>query len=323
MIYLYRRNRDGICIDRVFGHDSILELPVMLEGLPVTELGGYIFSDHIDRKDLEKAKQEGIFCTADGRSVPNEEGEPEISGNMVRELYLPEHLRKIGRYAFYNCFRLNKISFFGSLKDIGAGALTGCHKIQKIAVKTDAEGQSCLKEFLMELPETLCVDMETDGIKRKLWFPEFFEEGIENTPARILENRVHGSGLRYRNSIVHRKLHTVEYDRLFLYAVAWEKEEIVLNLALGRILYPAELSEEAEQQYMDYLKEHVESAIRILGEKKAYASMSAVLKKTAPEREITEKMLDTAQKAGDSRWVSILMDMLQSGTKKTRKAFEL
>lgn len=43
MIYLYRRNKTGICIDRVYGHDGIVELPETLEGLPVTELGAYIY----------------------------------------------------------------------------------------------------------------------------------------------------------------------------------------------------------------------------------------------------------------------------------------
>ena len=30
MIYLYRRNKTGICIDRVYGHDGIVELPETL-----------------------------------------------------------------------------------------------------------------------------------------------------------------------------------------------------------------------------------------------------------------------------------------------------
>lgn len=54
MIYLYKRNKTGICIDRVYGYDAIVELPDMLEGLPVTELGAYIFSDHIDQAELKK-----------------------------------------------------------------------------------------------------------------------------------------------------------------------------------------------------------------------------------------------------------------------------
>ena len=54
MIYLYKRNKTGICIDRVYGYDTIVELPDMLEGFPVTELGAYIFSDHIDSTELKK-----------------------------------------------------------------------------------------------------------------------------------------------------------------------------------------------------------------------------------------------------------------------------
>ena len=53
MIYLDKRNKTGICIDRVYGYDTIVELPDMLEGFPVTELGAYIFSDHIDSTELK------------------------------------------------------------------------------------------------------------------------------------------------------------------------------------------------------------------------------------------------------------------------------
>ena len=154
-------------------------------------------------------------------------------------------------------------------------------------------------------------------------FPEFFEEGVENTPARILENHVHGSGIRYRNSFVHKKINTLEYDRLFPYAVAWEQERIVLNLALDRILYPVSMTDEAKEKYLIYIKEHIQQAIRLLGEQKAYDSMQRILRKLAPDRAETEKMLETAQSANDSRCVSILMNELQKHGRKQRKAFEL
>ena len=79
MIYLYRRNKTGICIDRVFGNDGIVEVPEMLEGLLVTELGAYVFSDHVDRKDLEKCKSSGNFCTDNGQCVTDENGMPDFS----------------------------------------------------------------------------------------------------------------------------------------------------------------------------------------------------------------------------------------------------
>lgn len=323
MIYLYRRNKTGICIDRVYGHDGIVELPETLEGLPVTELGAYIFSDHIDRGDLEKCRMSGKFCTEDGLEVQDEEGMPEMSGNAVQELILPSKLRKVGRYAFYNCFHLKKLSFGGDLRDVGVGAMTGCHKIERVTVKTDENGDSCLRDILTELPETLRVDMDKNGEQGRFWFPEFFEEGVENTPARILENHVHGSGIRYRNSFVHKRLHTLEYDKLFPYAVAWEQERIVLNLALDRILYPMSMTGEAREKYLIYIKEHSQQAVALLGEKKEYEAMQKILKEIAPDRETTEKMLETAQSSGDSRRVSVLMNELGRHGRKQRKAFEL
>ena len=57
MIYLYERNKTGICVNRVFGYDRIVEIPDTLNGFPVTELGAYIFSDHIEVSELNKKKQ--------------------------------------------------------------------------------------------------------------------------------------------------------------------------------------------------------------------------------------------------------------------------
>ncbi len=323
MIYLYRRNKTGICIDRVYGYDAIVELPDELEGLPVTELGAYIFSDHIDQAELKNMQEKEIFCTEDGTESHPDEDMPQAAGNRVEEIRLPRNLRKIGRYAFYNCFHLKKLTFYGEMKDLGAGALTGCHRMEQIMMETDEKGESGLRDFLTELPETLCVDMKIAGEHGRFWFPEFFEEGVENTPARILENHVHGSGIRYRNSFVHKKLNTLEYDRLFPYAVAWEQERIVLNLALDRILCPVSITDEAKEKYLSYIKEHGLQAVKLLGEQKAYDSMQNILKELNPDRATTEKMLEAAQKADDSRWVSILMNELQKHGRKQRKAFEL
>lgn len=323
MIYLYERNKTGICVNRVFGYDGIVEIPDTLNGFPVTELGAYIFSDHIDVSELNKKKETGIYCTENGTEETPADDMPQAAGNQVEEICLPRFLRKIGRYAFYNCFKLRRLKFCGEMKDLGAGALTGCHKMEQITVETDENGQSALRDFLTELPETLRVDMKTDGELGRFWFPEFFEEGVENTPARILENHVHGSGIRYRNSFVNKKLHTLEYDKLFPYAVAWEQECIVLNLALDRILYPMSMTGEAREKYLIYIKEHSQQAVALLGEKKEYEAMQNILKEIVPDRETTEKMLETAQSSGDSRWVSILMNELGRHGRKQRKAFEL
>ena len=154
MIYLYERNKTGICVNRVFGYDGIVEIPDTLNGFPVTELGAYIFSDHIDVSELNKKKETGTYCTENGTEETPADDMPQAAGNQVEEICLPRFLRKIGRYAFYNCFKLRRLKFCGEMKDLGAGALTGCHKMEQIIVETDENGQSALRDFLTELPET-------------------------------------------------------------------------------------------------------------------------------------------------------------------------
>ena len=68
-----------------------------------------------------------------------------------------------------------------------------------------------------------------------------------------------------------------------------EEESIVLKLVLDRILYPMDLTETAEEKYIQYLREHGERAVSILGEEKEYAAMRTILTKITPDRAETEK----------------------------------
>lgn len=86
-----------------------------------------------------------------------------------------------------------------------------------------------------------------------LIFPEFYEEGVENTPARILETHVHGSGILYRNCFQSRVFDFQQYDRLLPYAVAREDFETTARLVTGRLWFPYELSEAARRQYEEYV----------------------------------------------------------------------
>ena len=134
MIYLCKRNKTGICIDRVYGYDTIVELPDMLEGFPVTELGAYIFSDHIDSTELKMMQEKENFCTENGRATRPEDDMPQAAGNRVEEIRLPRQLRKIGRYAFYNCFHLKKLTFYGKMQaedipETGIAVTVETHKV--------------------------------------------------------------------------------------------------------------------------------------------------------------------------------------------------
>lgn len=221
--------RDGQAVIQKSYSKGIIEVPKQIDGCPVRELADY------------------VFAAANGKAEPE-------------EIYLPQSIRRIGRYAFYNCTMLRKLSFYTDIADVGAGAFTGCHHVEELDVTVTGDAAACLKEILMELPEKMRVWYRTEEGTAKLLFPEYFEEGVENTPARILETHTHGSGMYYRNCFVQKKLQFSEYDERFSMAEAQEETELLLELVFGRLNYPLMLSEKARGRYQEFLRKHWEKA---------------------------------------------------------------
>lgn len=241
-MFEYKKCEHTVNITKYTGNDTRVEVPDMIEGLPVSALDPYAFSD-----------------------------------TKVTEVALPSSVERIGRYAFYNCFDLHVFSFHSSLTDIGAGAFTGCHKVHNLKIHLSEQGPTYLKDILAEVPESLCVDYYCGADYALLMFPEFYEEGVENTPARIIEHHTHGTGLHYRNCFLRRVFQFQEYDRRFPMAIVQESPDFVLELVLGRLQYPFCLADNAREAYADYLKEHLDFATRYLTDRKDTVRLSFLM----------------------------------------------
>ena len=100
----YEKKNGYVVITALKGDPSVVEIPGMLDGLPVTELKEYLFS-----------------------------------GKSLETLYLPDTVKKIGRYGFYNCRSLHTMWFGSHFTDIGSGAFTGCHNIRKLYVNMESQ----------------------------------------------------------------------------------------------------------------------------------------------------------------------------------------
>lgn len=191
------------------------------------------------------------------------DGTPAVRGNGLTAVFLPESLERIGAYAFYLCERLERISLYSSVRDLGAGLFTGCCGVKSLKLRMVPGARSCLKEVLAELKQTLRVDvLDMEGrVTAKLLFPEYFEESIENTPARILTQEMHGCGHRYRNAFSGTELQYAVYDKLFAHIQVQESAGLVTELVLGRLMYPVQLSEERKRVYEEYAAGHGREAV--------------------------------------------------------------
>ena len=155
---------------------------------------------------------------------------------------------------------------------------------------------------------------EKAPVKYRLIFPEYYENSKENTPARITVRDMQGSGYMYRNCFANTMFQIKRYDSLFSYAEALEPEETVCELALCRLETPCDLSEEAEEKYISYLKFHAKKFTELLIRhyESDEISMSR-LKELASMDFVTEdyssKMTEAAMELKNPEVLSVLMDL--------------
>lgn len=355
--FAYERKGDSAVIWRCFSHDTKAYIPERIEGCPVTGIVPYAFSSHMDEKELQNGIRSGeirlYVPEALRRNEDNETRMPDafLCGDALEEIVLPKTLRSVGRYCFYDCHRLRRIVFCGALTDWGQGVFTRCHHVHELCVYTDEDGSSSLKEVLDELPEEMYVEyriMEKRSLEEaqekksrlpytqaRLVFPEFYEEGVENTPARILETHVHGSGMSYRNCFKDRKFDFSQYDVLFARAQALERDEVVCRMAMGRLQTPVGLMEKARLQYTSYLFEHRYEAAHMLLKQHDLAALRWLMEYLSGERcgmwgkeddiqAFAGKLTDEAAGMHFTEAVSYLMDLTADQKKPAkRKRLEL
>ena len=296
MKLLYEETLDGISVRRCYGLDGIVQIPDRIDGKPVTGLEGYLFSE-----------------TVRGRGVPPHEyeGEPELCGSQVKELVLPRYAKRIGAYACYNCSGLRKLSCPSTVDDWGAGVFTGCTGIASLDICVREEGKSCFREILSELRQTLDVDYrrEDGTLLAKLVFPEYFEESVENTPARIIMREMHGCGHMYRYCFDGTRFDVGEYDRLFPHVIVQEKPELVTRLALYRLYWPWGLKEEAAKAYQDYIAAHAGDAAEGILKRGERDILGLMARSGFIGRDGLGQMLDAASRGGNAADAALLMDI--------------
>lgn len=285
--FFYQTENGQVTITKWKDNGAVIDIPSVVEGMQVTALGDYVLS--------------GLDC---------------------EEVRIPSAVKRIGRYGFYNCRNLKKLSFGSRFMDVGSGAFTGCHKIRCLEVAMDGE-ESGLKEILSEIREELVVRL--DGCcQAVLWFPEFYEEGVENTPARILMTHVHGSGIYYRNCFQGKKFHFTEYDKRFVMAQAQESSEFLMELVTGRLRFPWGLTEEARSNYENYLREHYKEMAQRYVEGKREEDLEWLVKEYPPaKKEVYQEILDYASRRGNPAMISMMMHQGRILFPVKRRTFEL
>ena len=326
--YAYEIVSGSVTIWRCFSRTDRAEIPGEIEGYPVKKIAPYAFSDHMNPTHLS------------GKCYTSQEDIPALSGNQLREVVFPDTVEQVGRYCFYNCENLKRISFTDTLKDWGSGAFTGCHQVDELEVFVYGDGQTTLRDIMTEMTDMMTVDYHRlkDGQMEyaKLVFPEYYEEGVENTPARLINLTIHGSGMRYRNCFHQRVLSFSQYDACFQFAGFQETFHIVAALTEYRLRYPLELIDGAKEKYERFLYENAAAFGKYVVEKQDVHSLTWFVDKLNSQvddggylskeevAEVLSQMTEAASLTGYHEGLSYLMDYQhRHGRKKKKMSFEL
>ena len=301
MEFEYDVKENEICLKRCYGTEERIEVPAQIEGMPVTVLAPYIFSQARREPDQKAA----------------------ICGNQVKEIVLPDTVQEIGNYAFYGCYYLEALTLSHRTHDIAGGAFTGCRHLKNLTFRMEQAEGYCMKDVLSEVHHELKVKLVYPNAVCTLLFPEYYEEAVENTPARQLETQFHGSGYSYRQCFQDGVFQFGEYDRLFREAQNLESEDFCIELAVTRLMEKARLSQDAEGVYQSYLMEHRMSAAGWCIEFEQNETLEFLIGFIDWQEEELSDLIEEANAKGRLEIQSVLMDYKHQHFGKKKKTFDL
>ena len=230
---------------RVLGDTPCPVVPHTVDGVPVVEIGPYCFAD--------KPVTGGTLWPADSADTH------EITGNFVEEVTLPDTVRVLDSAAFYNCRRLRRVTLGPGVEGFGSDLFTNCRQLQTFRLRAAADAPTGLKKLLGAVSADITVEL--DGAQ--LFYPEYSEFLDENTPAHIFNHSIEGEGYRMRQCFTPGgAVDYAAFDASFAQACVGESEDKLCRLALGRLVQPFGLGDDARADYELYLTAHPEAAFR-------------------------------------------------------------
>ena len=311
----YRIRKDNIEIVRCYGTEPEVVIPSEINGKTVTSVAAYAFSGHYSEES------ENVCLWESGDNFISGREEHLLADSAIEKVVFPESLKEIGRYIFYGCSRLKSLEFSDNLVQIGCGAFTGCHNLEKLVIHMKNGHQTCAKEILGELWQRIDLDLlyekeDNDFQEARLVFPEHYDEAVENTPARILMTQYHGSGGSYRQCFYNRILNYREYDRLFSMAKVMDNMEVLVDMCFDRLEFPYELSQDAEKEYADYVRENLSEIAAHLVRIKDLHRLQLLSDRKLWNEKGLEAALDAAAYQKDTEIAAYLMNEREKLTEK-------
>lgn len=258
VVYYEKIDEKSIRILRVYSQSPVVEIPNVVDGYVVSEIGAYCFS--AKKVDVSNA------CL-NVSNIPN--GYDEYSGVHVLKVILPSSLKKIHDYAFYNCRKLEEVWISKALTSIGSDVFMNCLRLHTLYYDCSIFDVTILKQILTQITW----DIEIVFCDHSIFYPEYNGGYDEVGPAHIFALNIEGEGFRMRQCFKEGKISFDEYDDCFEKLCAEESSSCIFHVAIFRFMMGMDF-------YGSYIQEHVEDFLSyILKNKDRYEIIQKLLDK--------------------------------------------
>ena len=243
--------------------------------------------------------------------------------SALKMIDLPKGIEVIEDYAFYRCLALEEIHLYAGIRRLGCGAFMGCKKLKKIVIRDVEDDIYFLTEILYDFQYEVEVELYfKNGTFAKLTFPEYYEESVENTPARIIDIVFHGSGYKYRQCIRNRQMDYEKYDSIFTYAIAQEFTPTCIRIALNRLSTPIGLREGAKERYLEYLREQSKEVAKEICRDDNLELLNMLADVGYFTEELLQEFQERASAMGRAEMASYLLNYRMEHFKPKKKTFD-
>lgn len=223
------------------------------------------------------------------------------------EIEIEDGIAELGSYAFYNCRNLGRIGMTDSITEYNDGVIRMCQSLQEICIAMKHGNWRLIKDLAGDSDAELFFRILTEGGEARLTFPGYFNEYREDTRARAIHQSIVGAGYSYRQCISRNGIDFEQYDDCFPRISSADTETAGL-IALDRLGYPYQLSDDAEAAYLSFLENAADDLLPVLactgdtGRVRVFAERIRIPQKARAEA------LRQASDRGYPEICSILMD---------------
>lgn len=316
----YEVTQVGVCILRCQTADAVVQLPDTLDGQPVTALGDYVCAARTPDLTGRQIRQV-CLTTHTGQSIPQH------NAHAIERVCVPQSVRTIGNYAFYNCDGLKSLSLYDTVREMGHGALMNCTSFAYVDFYAAEGARTCLSDLLGQTSAQLEVRLHAPTGVARLLFPPYQEELQDLGPAHIFQRRIEGAGYAYRQCVQNDILSFAQYDSAFERLLRIQDYETACHVALLRLRTPLGLTAAARQTYLDCLRTHARQIACDLVRSGDTAALTALLSFGVLDTADASAACDCARKLRRTEAAGLLLAVLHRQMENTapraQKSYDL